>query len=134
MWTNSESDPIGYRCETYECHVGFGEPIVAYVDSVVAFDPSEEVLNHTALPADLRQTNRSLLRDLARDDREPATGLNVFLSSSILNNAFSTPSLKVRARCGSTARRDLCGGLGATRVPTATAAELPRHLSPPQPY
>ena len=27
---------------------------------------------------------------------------------------------KVRARCGKTARRDLCGGRGATRVPTAT--------------
>jgi hypothetical protein len=30
------------------------------------------------------------------------------------------PSLKVRARCGSSARRDLCGGHGVTRVPTAT--------------
>jgi hypothetical protein len=30
------------------------------------------------------------------------------------------PPLKVGARCGSSARRDLCGGRGVTRVPTAT--------------
>jgi hypothetical protein len=41
-------------------------------------------------------------------------------SIRILRNAFSPPELKVRARCGNTARRDLCGGRGATRVPTAT--------------
>ena len=32
-----------------------------------------------------------------------------------------TPSLKIRARCGNAARRDLCGGLWETRVPTATS-------------
>src|SRR6516164_4828660 len=31
-----------------------------------------------------------------------------------------TPSLKIRARCGSSARRDLCGGHEVTHVPTAT--------------
>ena len=38
-----------------------------------------------------------------------------------LNSDFSSPS-KARARCVSSARRDLCGGRGAILVPTATLA------------
>ena len=41
-------------------------------------------------------------------------------STLILKNASMAPPLKVGARCGSSARRDLCGGRGVTRVPTAT--------------
>jgi hypothetical protein len=34
--------------------------------------------------------------------------------------ATHTPLLRARARCVNGARRDLCGGCGATRIPTAT--------------
>ena len=40
--------------------------------------------------------------------------------SSLANRALRRQALKVRARCGNSARRDLCGGRGETRVPTAT--------------
>jgi|694.fasta_scaffold144455_3 hypothetical protein len=51
----------------------------------------------------------------------PTAGCHDRRSSTLILNASMAPPLKVGARCGSSARRDLCGGRGVTRVPTATA-------------
>ncbi len=42
-------------------------------------------------------------------------------------NSGFTPGPKVRARCGSAARRDLCGGPRLTGVPTATTVGVLQH-------
>ncbi len=40
-------------------------------------------------------------------------------TTSVADSAFYRHSLEVRARCVNCARRDLCGGRAAMRVPTA---------------
>lgn len=72
----------------------------------------DEVLLHRGVPTWLCWTSRRTL-PTARSHR-PRSSIHGLKSASL------PPELKVRARCGNTARRDLCGGHGATRVPTAT--------------
>lgn len=103
--------------------------------------------NYHAVPTNSRAVNtfrgqliqswyRSLKRrsqkapDRLEEDEPPRPTLDTAHPdlSSLAPSAFRRQTLEVRARCGSAARRDLCGGRGATRVPTATETTADLHL------
>ena len=69
-------------------------------------------------------TQRKAVHYVAEDEPSGAT-LDTCLPnlSPLAQRALRRQTLKVGARCGNSARRDLCGGLGVTCVPTATAPD-----------
>ena len=73
--------------------------------------------------ADRREGERRCMPRAQNRNRHVAEAVNLRIGG-VQNRDHVRPS--IGARCGKAARRDLCGGTGVTRFPTATSYSYPR--------
>jgi hypothetical protein len=91
-------------------------------ESIVSKRPANRIQKTDRVfpEAELAERRDSIKRNMGQPGTSRTQSRNHEVSPRLERVRQSTPELKIRAECGNPACSDLCGGLEATPVPTAT--------------